>query len=307
MCAASGVVPAQPTLVTPAVKTFGVALKGIGLHPGNETQLLARGGGGTITLMWFTGELIWPTFGDTRIRVYVDGEAVPSLDFKVLFAVGQRGATLSPWGERRLGNVALSGGVYMTFRVPFSQGIRVTAQLPEHEVIGGSKSLYFIARGLTGLPVTLGPLQLPPAARLKLRALENYAAAPLEEVPVYSRPDGAGALLLTAFTGASPHNLTYLEGETRSTLDGEPLLLSSGTEDFFLSGQYFDLGEYHTPLSGCTNIDRLFNFTFAAWKLWEEDPVVWSRDFNMTWRMGEARGIRPGPTNITTYVWAYEW
>lgn len=46
--------------------------------------------------------------------------------------------------------------------------------------------------------------------------------------------------------------------------------LSSGTEDYFLSGQYFDLGAFHTPISGCTHMDRFVNHSFAAYKVFEE-------------------------------------
>lgn len=207
--------------VTPGMASFGTALKGVGLHQGVEEELFNRTGAGTMTLMWFTGELIWPTFGDTRIRVYVDGETTPSLDFPVLLAVGQSQPTLQPWGQRRIGNLALSGGVYLTLRIPFGSGIRITAQLPDDEIIKGSKSFYFICRGMTNLPVTWGPLRLPPTARLRLQSLHGYEAAPLEEVRLYKSAvpgsgTGGGALALVTFHGISAKNLTYMEGEVRS-------------------------------------------------------------------------------------------
>ena len=40
----------------------------------------------------------WPTFGNTRIRIYVDGEPTSSIDFEILMAVGMTGPTLTPWG-----------------------------------------------------------------------------------------------------------------------------------------------------------------------------------------------------------------
>lgn len=298
--AAAGCVP-----ITPGMRTFGDARKGMSVTS-SETLLYNRTGAGVVSLMWFTGELVWPTFGNTRVRVYVDGEAEPSISFEILMAVGQSQPTLSPWGETMLGNVALSGGAYFTYRIPFSTSLRVTAQLPPKMVIPGPKSFYFIIRGMTNLPVTIGALQLPATARLKLRTLEHYEAQPYELVQLYNAT-GPGALLQTTLSGISS-NLHYLEGEINCVIDDEFVRLSSGTEDYFLSGQYFDLGTFHTPLSGCTLIDRFVNHSFAAWKLFEQDPVVWSKDFELTWEIGKDHGsLSPKQTNITTYVWAYEW
>lgn len=116
------------------------------------------------------------------------------------------------------------------------------------------------------------------------------------QVVIYNAT-GAGALLQTTFYGISS-NLHYLEGEVRSVIDGQvgrkchnvttcllcshsrcrffpaglsqDVKLSSGTEDYFLSGQYFDLGAFHTPISGCTHMDRFVNHSFAAYKVFEE-------------------------------------
>lgn len=100
--------------------------------------------------------------------MYVDNETEASLSFQVLMAVGMSQPTLTPWGklaldpsnalpscvtqlrlqtgESKLGNVALSGGVYFTYRIPFSHSLRVTAQLPSHMIVSGNKSFYFIIR-----------------------------------------------------------------------------------------------------------------------------------------------------------------
>jgi len=294
--------------ITSNMKTFGHALKGVTIT-NQETQLYNRTGEGVVTLMWFTGELLWPTFGNTRIRVYVDGSDSPSLDFEILMAVGQYGDTLSPWGENKLGNVALSGGAYLTYRVPFGTSLRVTAQLPEKMLIPGDKSFYFIIRGMQSLdfPVVVGDLLLPSSSRLTLKRLQDYQAQPYEVVSIYNSTGTSGALLQTTLYGISS-NLHYLEGEINAVIDGEFVGLSSGTEDFFLSGQYFDLGTFHTPISGCTHMDRFVNHSFAAYKLFEQDPVLWTKSFDLTWEIGHDTGsLSPKQTNITTYVWAYEW
>ncbi len=58
--AVTGQVPADN------VMTFGTAIKGISLVPGQTTTLFdynTTATMATLTLMWFTGELMWPTFG----------------------------------------------------------------------------------------------------------------------------------------------------------------------------------------------------------------------------------------------------
>lgn len=65
--------------------------------------------------------------------------------------------------------------------------------------------------------MTLGGLLLPPSARLRLRAISGYRATPLENVAVYTRAAGAGALLMTTFHGHSD-DLKFLEGELHSVM-----------------------------------------------------------------------------------------
>jgi hypothetical protein len=58
---------------------------------------------------------------------------------QVLLAVGQTAPTLVPWGQRRLGNVAFSGGAYLTHRIPFAASALVTATIVEDPLDPGPK------------------------------------------------------------------------------------------------------------------------------------------------------------------------
>lgn len=171
---------------------------------------------------------------------------------------------------------------------------------------------------MTSLPITVGAVPIPAGARLRLTTLTGVRFPYIADVPVFTSgapdasavppppppPPTAGALLAVVLAGASS-DLSFLEGQVRAVIDGELVVLSSGTEDYFLSGQYFDLGTYATPGAGCTSIDRVGS-AFSAWRLHEEDPVVWSAGIALTWRIGEAR-IKANATNVTTYAWAYVW
>jgi hypothetical protein len=263
------------------VTTFGDAVKGITVSS-DETTLFERttGGAGVVTQQWFTGDLVWPTFGNTRIRIYIDGFETPSLDFRLLMAsgIGFDHPVVSPWGEELIGATALSGGLYNTLRIAFSNSIRVTATLDEGEE---SHGFYYIIRGLLNSPIVIGDYQLPPNARLSLQKIENYIAQPLETVTLYNssltnnssapvvNATGGGCVLLVAIQGRSD-NMLYLEGRVRSVIDGAEVVLSSGTEDYFLSAQYFDLGVFYTPLSGViiiTAVSHIFKIMSLSFRL----------------------------------------
>src|SRR5579863_6688165 len=63
-------------------KTFGTAGKELHvLGGGKEAELFRRDGAGCLTHMWFGGD--FPGYERTCIRVYVDGEAVASIDMEL--------------------------------------------------------------------------------------------------------------------------------------------------------------------------------------------------------------------------------
>ena len=85
----------------------------------------------------------------------------------------------------------------------------------------------------------------------------------------------------------------YLEACMRAMIDGaeEPLFLSSGAEDYFLSAYYFDEGEFKTPNSGLTYFDG--KGTLSAYKVHDRDPVSESSDPSP-----EARGCAQHGTRL---------
>ena len=126
--------------------------------------------------------------------------------------------------------------------VPFSTGFVVTARLPSYETKG--KSVYSLIRGLEGYgPVTLkySGLELPPNARLRGVAAEA-TLEPLEWATLAAvQGCGPGAVLFVA-QHVSSTNAFMLEGTHAMDLWGgdqqnTTTFISSGFEDYFLSGQ----------------------------------------------------------------------
>jgi hypothetical protein len=167
---ASGpVAPDDPTAAPLPMELFGTMGKEGTLVPGEDLVLFEQAGAGTLTHMWFGGS--WPGWGDTRIRVYVDGEHAPGIDMALFLGHGVGwGDDSAPWGMHRVGKTGHPSGIYNTYRIPFGKGVKVTARLaPE---VRQRQTFWWIVRGLTNYPVRLGGIALPPAARLRLHRRE---------------------------------------------------------------------------------------------------------------------------------------
>ena len=168
-----------------------------------------------ITQMWFAGNLLWPTFGNTTVRVYVDGDSSPQIQFTLFMmaGLGFDHTGIEPWGQRRIGITALSGGVYSTIRIPFND-ISITAELPPMELPArDGEPFYFIVRGINNMPLEIGGLLLPSDARLRLAVIEQEQEQPDEIVTLVSSFQ-PGLLYLVSMQAQSS-NLHYLEGAQR--------------------------------------------------------------------------------------------
>ena len=266
---------------------------------------------------------------DMRIRIYIDGEAVASLDFLLLLAHGV-GFTEAlevqyiPWGTKRVAHAA-DGGIYNTYRIPFSKSFRVTAMHPK----GGA--FFYIIRGVENLLVTVGDLTLPSNARLRLYKNVDVMLTPLQFITLASTTNTAG-MLFQVTLAANSTDYNYLEACMRAVIDGaaNTTWLSSGTEDFFLSAYYFNRGVYHLDNSGLTYKDN--KGVMSAYKFFENDPILFTKSFELTWRCGETINVNQGCPNdwppplpsefskveragepklantvVTTYTWVYEY
>jgi len=308
----------EPVLKSPTMNTFSSIGKGTSSLDGHkEATLLEHSGSGCLSHMWFGGD--WEGYGQTRIRIYIDGEIEPSIDMELALGHGDGFGTPGPWGGLRMGKTGNAGGIYNTFRIPFGKHIRVTGQ---RSAEGPNASpFWWILRGTEGLKVSLGGVELPQSARLKLYGVHNHDAEPLEEVRL-CEAKGNGALyqVTIAAQGLSRtegwHALSFMEGCIRAYIGGrtEPMILSSGLEDYFLGTYYFQRGMYSNDLAGLTHMDGNA-LTFSAYRFHDEDPIFFSGGLRLTCRSGETEhGTLEGSvygdpprTRYRTYAWVYEW
>ncbi len=300
------------------LKTFGTIGKEVRPLKGDaEAELLRYQGKGCVTHMWFGGG--WKDCGKTRIRIYVDGENKPSIDMQLFLGhgIGFEDESMAPWGTARIGKIGTGTSVYDTYRIPFGTSIRVTAQRAPTAPV--APDFWWIIRGTENLPVTLGGVKLPDAVRLKLYKRDDYTAKPLEEFSLCD-VKGSGALYQVTMAAKGLRkrekdqwkDLSYMEACMRAYIGQakEPLMLSSGLEDYFLGTYYFNRGRYATPVAGLTHFDPKEN-EFSAYRFHEDDPVFFRNGMRLTCRCGEKIGDKvfhdPPPTRYTTYVWLYQW
>jgi hypothetical protein len=308
---------AEPDLST--LKTFGTMGKEVTpLSADKEAELFRHDGKGCLTHIWFGGD--WKGCEKTRIRVYVDGEEKPSIDMELYLGHGIGfGDEFSPWGIARIGKIGTGANVYNTYRIPFGKSIRITGQLAPDTP--GRPLFWWIVRGTENMPVVLGGVRLPDTARLHLYKLENHLAKPLEEFALCDAP-GNGALYQVTMAAKGRRkasdekvrwkDLSFMEACMRAYIGGakEPLMLSSGLEDYFLGTYYFNKGRYATPVAGLTHFNVNEN-EFSAYRFHEDDPVFFRNGLRLTCRCGEKIGDKvshdPPETSYTTYVWTYNW
>lgn len=316
--------------VTVNMRSFSSAIKDGKLEANTEKLLYAHNTGeaGVITEQWFTGRGVMDE--NATIRIYIDGETTASLDFQLLIAHGigfteKTESQYIPWGTRRLGHAA-DGGIHNTYRIPFSKSFNVTLTHPT----GGT--FWYIIRGVENYPLVVGDLVLLPSTRLRLYKKVNVQLQPLEFITLANITGTAGYVYQITLVAQSS-DLTFLEACMRAKIDGSKDLtwLSSGTEDFFLSAYYFNKGVYHFDNAGLTHLG---NGTVSAYKFFENDPLLFTKSMELMWRCGEVSDGPDGcpssfpppaptggdtfefkdktspmykPTNVTSYVWVYEY
>jgi hypothetical protein len=232
-------------------KLFGTAEKNGPMPPASDGELLVFNHSCTTAPCVITQihvPSIYPGSGcpwdweSGKLRVYVDGSPTPTLDVTLLqlASVGAAGAQgnshkdISPFSAGHLfGKNAQTGGVWTTMRIPFGSEVKVTLQ---QALECNSQSTYWlIVRGVEGLQISLGEIDLPPTARLVQSYINATTYAPDQFIPLANATSDMDGMLLYTFIDATSKDPNYLEGCFHMTFgDGTTQFLSSGTEDYFL-------------------------------------------------------------------------
>ena len=132
--------------VNKEMKSFYSAIKAGVAYPGQEYTLYETNEGpGVITEQWYAG--IGSVNEDTILRYYIDNETEPGIEFNNLFMAHGIGFNLSyenpklPWITEHIGHTANGGGLFNTYRIPFSKSVKVTA------IMADSNPFWYLIRG----------------------------------------------------------------------------------------------------------------------------------------------------------------
>lgn len=280
-----------------------------------EAVLFEHAGKGCLTHFWFGGNS--PGVENTRIRYYVDGEKRPSISMNLYMGHGVGfNDNQAPWATKYMGKIGKRNGFFNNYQIPFGKSIRVTAQRMDTST--KAEWIWWIIRGVENGRARLGGITLPETARLKLHRREAHTAEPLEEFNLCD-VKGRGAVFQVAIAGQglAGEHMSFLEACVRAYIGGakEPVMLSSGLEDYFLGTYYFDTGRYYADMAGLTHFDEK-SLRFSAYRIHDQDPLFFNNGLRLTCRNGETEhGTAQGPvaykkppkSKFTTYTWVYQW
>lgn len=292
------------------------------LDSGKEEVLYTKKGKGLVHHMWFGGS--FEGIENTLIRIYVDGEAVASIEMRLSEGFANAYHSQNHYQSSAIiGKTGRKGGVYNTFQIPFGKSIRITAQNEKIENVEGAY-FWWILRGTTNMPLNINGVTLPENARMKLYKVEDKLVKAYDEFNLCdSKKDGLLYMVYIQGEAAEPdkiykadwHKLSFLEACMRAYVGGakEPVFLSSGLEDYFLGTYYFTSGRFANNLAGLTYFDKE-NAKFAAYRIHERDPYYFKNGLRLTCRAGETwfeknnEKLHDTPdSKYTTYTWVYEW
>eukprot|EP00729_Bicosta_minor_P008718 gene8718-33942_t len=297
------------------------------------TQLAATA---VMNHFWCGGN--WKGYENNILRYYVDGEKEASVAFP--FGLGH-GSTMvdndGPWSAGSVfGKTGEPSGIFNTYVVPFSTSITVTVELvgPTNNAMetttADTKRFWIILRGhrlisdssssLAAIPLPGSGMTIPSSARLKTVTNSNLGLKPGGQMTLFnSTSKGCGAVFLVVLAVNSAGGPTFLEGCFRTYLSGgttPAMLLSSGTEDYFLGTYYFNKGKYANSLAGLTHLDETGSTTFSAYRLHTDDPLTWydqPSGMAETWRNSDVSGcdlsqVPGGPAvSASSVTFYYEW
>ena len=174
-------------------------------------------------------------------------------------------------GEMRLwGDWVLVVGAYTTTKIPFTRSILVTAYMSGSNTAqtiqdmnngakysesegGESKTLYSLIRGLENYgPIVLRHSNIQLSSSVKLKSFfVNQTLKPIEWVTLLNINNSQGGCIFSVVQQVRSENAFCLEGTHWASISNtspgkddsawEEVQLSSGFEDYYLSGQYLML------------------------------------------------------------------
>jgi hypothetical protein len=169
---------------------------------------------------------------------------------------------------------------------------------------------YWSIRGLEGVPAVLGAYELPENTRLLLVSKTKYLKALERET--FLDLKGMSGMVYHVEANIKGKNLDFMEGPVVSYIDGREIVLGTGMDDYFSSAWWMTQSEQRYSLPGSMGVvDRGTDY-LVAYRLHEDDPVVFSDSIKFEWQNGAAfangKAIgNPATLRATFDFWVYVW
>lgn len=227
-----------------------------------------------------------------------DASSAWHTDVMLAHGAGPAHTTLGtpPWSSSLFGR-SHDSGWFNSFLIPFGKSIAITITCAE------TSTSYYMVRGMENAPLVAAGLDLPTSTRLRL--LHVHETVPANGVVTLANVSGTRGLLRQVNFVSNSSTYAYQEGCVSALLDGEPLWVSSGLEDYFLGAYFHSMPETHLPYSGfhlgalpqppapapATN-------SVAAYRIHEPDPVLFFESLSFRWI-----ATHTNPTPLCNYDW----
>jgi len=248
------------------------------IPPMDKRVLADIKGPGIIVSFWLT--IASPDKAILRravLRAYWDGEDKPSIEVPIGDFFGSGFAQYVHYHSLPIGTT--SGGYYCFFPMPFERALIEVENMSEIEI----GALYYM----------IGYYEVDDVSDMgRFHAIwrrERFTQSGKPYVILEAKGKGhyVGTLLcMEGFNRAIGGGLGFLEGNMEIIADGELAYGSTGTEDYFLSGWYFNMGTFHAPFHGLLIKDEK-NFRIMAYRFHIPDPIPFERELIVRIHHGE--------------------
>ena len=225
----------------------------VNVNPGEKVMLMDVKGAGVITNLWLT---IDKTNDDNAggypmrniiLRMYWDGEKTPSIEAPVGDFFGVGFAKYVHYASLLIG--MSSGGFYSYFPMPFGKSAKIEVENFMKDSVALWYSVGF--HEVKKLPKNTLYFHAKFNRVKKTKRKENYLI-------LDAKGTGQFAGCVLSMQSYQKENFLFLEGDEFIAVDDEktPSILGTGTEDYFLSGFYFNKGTFAAPFHGLTIKDK---------------------------------------------------
>lgn len=245
----------------------------VSVKTGERFVLAEIQGPGIVTNIWLTFTCKDPfALRKVVLRMFWDGEKEPSVQSPIGDFFGVGFAEYVHFTSYLIG--MSSGGFYSFFPMPFSKGAKIEIENNADTLIDG---FYFNIgyQETKSLPKNMGRFHA-------LWRREKLSKKSGDYTILEARGRGHYVGTVLSMQGYKKGDLLFLEGDEKFYVDGEtvPSVLGTGTEDYFLSGYYFNKGTFGGPLHGCLIKDRE-NAKISAYRFHTADAIPFTKSIHV--------------------------